>query len=90
MDGLYRILRMPGYEVLDVKIWRDKHRVDVYLKREEGPRLCHCCGTELLAERGGHGMNVEGLPMGVLRTRFHFMRAKANCPACKKSEIRAD
>ena len=85
MKELYRIFRFPGYEVLDVKIWRDKHRVDVYLKREKGPRYCHRCGSLLGAERGGHGMHVEGLPMGVLHTHFHFMRTKCDCPTCKKA-----
>ncbi len=85
MEGLYRVFRFSGYEVLDVKIWRDKRRVDVYLKRAKGPRHCHCCGSLLGAERGVHGMHVEGLPMGILRTHFHFMRTKANCPTCKKA-----
>jgi hypothetical protein len=85
MEGLYRVLQMPGYEVLDVKIWKDKRRVDVYLKRLESPRLCHRCGCVLGAERGGHGMHVEGLPMGLLHTHFHFMRTKADCLHCKKA-----
>lgn len=85
MEGFYRVLRQPGYRVLDVKIWRDRGRVDVYLEREEGPRFCHRCGGELGSERGKHGMHVEGLPMGVLRTNFHFMRTKANCAGCKKA-----
>ncbi len=85
MDGLYRVLRFSGYEVLDVKIWRDERRVDVHLKRLDGAKHCHRCGEQLGAERGGHGMHVEGLPIGLLRTHFHFIRTKANCGNCKKA-----
>ena len=90
MKELYRMFRMPGYEVLDIKIWKDDFKVDVFLERkEEELGKCHCCGGELGVERGKHRVTVQGLPIGMLKTYVHFWRHKRHCAKCKKARSEA-
>lgn len=89
MKELYRIFAFPGYEVLDVKIWREQFKIDVYLGRGAEKGFCHRCGEELGVERGKHTMKAEGLPVGLLKVYIHFWRNKGHCAGCKKARSEA-
>jgi transposase len=86
MKELYRLFRVDGYEVLDVKVWLDKGQIDVCLERAEAYSMSCCrCGSELGAGRGKHRMRLQGMPLGRLKTFFHFWRYKGHCANCKKA-----
>jgi transposase len=86
MKELYRLFRVDGYEVLDVKIWFEKGHIDVCLEPNESSAM-HCCrcGTELGTGRGKHRMRLQGMPLGRLKTYFHFWRHKGHCSNCQKA-----
>jgi transposase len=86
MTELYRVFKVEGYEVLDVKIWLEKGHVDVFLEASDSATMhCHRCDEELGAHRGKHRMKIQGMPLGRIKTFFHFWRHKGDCSNCNKA-----
>lgn len=86
MKELYRLFRVDGYDVLDIKITVSRGRVDVFMEANDTMAMfCHRCGSELGAGRGKHRMCIQGIPLGRLKTFIHFWRFKGHCERCKKA-----
>lgn len=86
MTELYRLFRVDGYDVLDVKIWFEKGMVEVFLEANDSTEMrCHKCDTGLEGGRGKHRMRLQGMPVGTLKTYINFWRHKGHCPRCKKA-----
>lgn len=78
---------IPGYEVIDLKEWRQKGEIQIYLKkREDEPRKCLCsrCGFDLGVSHGRYPLKLKTMPIFNFTTYICIWREKRFCPNCKK------
>ncbi len=78
---------IPGYEVSDLKEWRNKGQIEIYFKkREDEPRKCLCfkCGLELGASHGRYPLKLKTMPIFNFTTYVCVWREKRFCHGCKK------
>jgi transposase len=78
---------IPGYEVIDLKEWRQKGQIEIYFKkREDEPRQCLCskCGIELGVSHGRYPLKLKTMPIFNFTTYVCIWREKRFCPGCKK------
>ncbi len=78
---------IPGYEVIDLKEWRQKGEIEIYFKkREDQPRKCPCsrCGHELGNSHGRYPLKLKTMPIFNFTTYICIWREKRHCPNCKK------
>ncbi len=77
------------FEIADFKEYLADGRIEAHLvHKQETPRICHRCGSELCNERGRYRLRLEGMPILGIRFYVHFWRIKGECRSCKK--IRAE
>jgi len=75
-----------GYEIIEIKEWLEKKRIDIWLdKKEEKEFKCFRCGNELGAKRGKYFLRLEGMPIMGFRFYIHLCREKGVCEKCKKA-----
>jgi transposase len=78
---------IPGYEVSDLKEWRQKGEIEIYLKkRDDEPHKCLCsrCGHELGNSHGRYPLKLKTMPIFNFTTYICIWREKRHCPQCKK------
>lgn len=78
---------IPGYEVTDLKEWRQKGEIEIYFKkRDDGPRKCLCsrCGLELGVSHGRYPLKLKTMPIFNFTTYVCLWREKRFCSNCKK------
>lgn len=82
---------IPGYEVTDLKEWRQKGEIEIFFKkREDEPRKCLCskCGLDLGVSHGRYPLKLKAMPIFNFTTYVWVWREKRYCPNCKK--VRAE
>ena len=81
-----RFLQFEGYENLDFKEFLSQGFIEVPLEaKKDRKRLCHCCGSELGAERGRYPVKLRGMAIMHYKLIVKFFRYKGHCPKCKKA-----
>lgn len=79
----------PGFEVIDLKEWIKQKKIEIYLKKESGKRICHRCQNELESPCfGSFKLSVRHLDIFEFKTYFIIKRQKHYCSHCKK--VRAE
>lgn len=78
---------IPGFEVADLKEWRQKGEIEIYLKKREDEGLkCLCakCGGELGHSHGRYPLKIKSMPIFNFATYVCIWREKRYCFNCKK------
>jgi len=78
---------IPNYSVTDVKEWRNKGEVHIYLKKDLSAEVtpqCSRCGNELKESYGKYQIKLKHLPIFNFKVFLFLWREKRRCPHCKK------
>lgn len=78
---------IPGYEVIDLKEWRQKGEIEIYFKKQEDESrkcLCSKCGHELGNSHGRYPLKLKTMPIFNFTAYICIWREKRHCPNCKK------
>lgn len=64
---------IPNFEIIDLKEWKTKGRIDIYLeKKKKSPKKTCCrCGSELHGTRGKHRLMLEHMPIFNFKVYLH-------------------
>lgn len=80
---------IPGFEVSDLKEWRQKGIIEIYLKKQDCTESsCSRCTHPLGNSHGKYFMKVKTMPILGFTTYLCFWREKRYCSNCKK--VRAE
>jgi transposase len=74
-----------GFDVVDIREWRNERRLELVLERNESRKhVCHRCGGQLGGQAGRYLIRVKHLKMMGWAVDIIFYREKRHCPNCKK------
>lgn len=77
---------ITGFEVVDIKEWRNKQQIEIYLKKDQSQIKSHCskCGHELGVSHGRYPLKLKTMPILNFDTFLILWREKRYCAKCKK------
>lgn len=78
---------IPGFEVIDLKEWISRGRVEIHLVRKTNnkPKCRKCGSSDLGATRGKYFVKIKTLPLFNLDTFLCVWRNKYHCKSCGKA-----
>lgn len=82
---------IPNFKIIDLKEWKTKGRIDIYLeKKKNSPeKTCCRCGSKLYGTRGKHRLMLEHMPIFNFKVYLHLWREKGHCKTCNKARSEA-